>query len=180
MISHRSGETEDTFIADLAVATGAGQIKTGSASRTDRIAKYNQLLRIEEELGSAARTRAARRSGNERAWRKAASVILTILDGWGYSPGASKAMPSRPRASPTTTALLREFPNTLVHTSGPSVGLPDGQMGNSEVGPSEHRRGPRHPHGRHAHRPHDRVGRFLQGPDAAGGHAACARRGGCT
>ena len=54
IISHRSGETEDTFIADLAVATGAGQIKTGSASRTDRIAKYNQLLRIEEELGSSA------------------------------------------------------------------------------------------------------------------------------
>lgn len=55
IISHRSGETEDTFIADLAVATGAGQIKTGSASRTDRVAKYNQLLRIEEELGSGAR-----------------------------------------------------------------------------------------------------------------------------
>jgi enolase len=55
IISHRSGETEDTFIADLAVATAAGQIKTGSASRTDRVAKYNQLLRIEEELGSAAR-----------------------------------------------------------------------------------------------------------------------------
>ena len=55
VISHRSGETEDTFIADLAVATAAGQIKTGSASRTDRIAKYNQLLRIEEELGPAAR-----------------------------------------------------------------------------------------------------------------------------
>ncbi len=55
VISHRSGESEDTFIADLAVATGAGQIKTGSASRTDRVAKYNQLLRIEEELGRAAR-----------------------------------------------------------------------------------------------------------------------------
>jgi enolase len=55
MVSHRSGETEDTFIADLAVATGAGQIKTGSASRTDRIAKYNQLLRIEEELGTTAK-----------------------------------------------------------------------------------------------------------------------------
>ena len=55
IISHRSGETEDTFIADLAVATGAGQIKTGSASRTDRVAKYNQLLRIEEELGGGAR-----------------------------------------------------------------------------------------------------------------------------
>ncbi|HEX8925684.1 MAG TPA: phosphopyruvate hydratase [Terriglobales bacterium] len=55
VISHRSGETEDTFIADLAVATGAGQIKTGSASRTDRVAKYNQLLRIEEQLGAAGR-----------------------------------------------------------------------------------------------------------------------------
>jgi len=55
IISHRSGETEDTFIADLAVATGAGQIKTGSASRTDRVAKYNQLLRIQEELDDAAR-----------------------------------------------------------------------------------------------------------------------------
>jgi len=53
VVSHRSGETEDSFIADLAVATNAGQIKTGSASRTDRIAKYNQLLRIEEELGDA-------------------------------------------------------------------------------------------------------------------------------
>jgi enolase 1/2/3 len=55
VVSHRSGETEDPFIADLAVATGAGQIKTGSASRTDRIAKYNQLLRIEEKLGDAAK-----------------------------------------------------------------------------------------------------------------------------
>ncbi len=54
VISHRSGESEDTFIADLAVATGVGQIKTGSCSRTDRIAKYNQLMRIEEELGSGA------------------------------------------------------------------------------------------------------------------------------
>jgi enolase len=55
MMSHRSGETEDATIADLAVATNCGQIKTGSASRTDRVAKYNQLLRIEEELGDAAR-----------------------------------------------------------------------------------------------------------------------------
>ena len=54
VISHRSGETEDTFIADLAVATGAGQIKTGSLSRTDRTAKYNQLLRIDEDLGAMA------------------------------------------------------------------------------------------------------------------------------
>jgi len=55
IVSHRSGETEDPFIADLAVATNAGQIKTGSASRTDRVAKYNQLLRIEERLGAAAK-----------------------------------------------------------------------------------------------------------------------------
>ena len=54
MISHRSGETEDTFIADLAVATGAGQIKTGAPSRSERVAKYNQLIRIEERLGPAA------------------------------------------------------------------------------------------------------------------------------
>jgi len=55
IISHRSGETEDTFIADLAVATGAGQIKTGAPTRTDRVAKYNRLLQIEWELGAAAR-----------------------------------------------------------------------------------------------------------------------------
>ena len=54
VVSHRSGETEDVTIADLAVATGAGQIKTGSLSRSDRIAKYNQLIRIEEELGASA------------------------------------------------------------------------------------------------------------------------------
>jgi enolase len=55
VMSHRSGETEDSTIADLAVATNCGQIKTGSLSRSDRIAKYNQLIRIEELLGSAAR-----------------------------------------------------------------------------------------------------------------------------
>ena len=55
VISHRSGETEDTTIADLAVATNAGQIKAGAPCRTDRVAKYNQLMRIEHELGSAAR-----------------------------------------------------------------------------------------------------------------------------
>ncbi len=66
VVSHRSGETEDTTIADLAVATGAGQIKTGSVSRTDRTCKYNQLLRIEEELGSSARYGA-------ELWRRQAS-----------------------------------------------------------------------------------------------------------
>ena len=55
IVSHRSGETEDTTIADIAVAVGAGQIKTGAPSRSDRVAKYNQLLRIEEELGDTAR-----------------------------------------------------------------------------------------------------------------------------
>jgi enolase len=55
VMSHRSGETEDSTIADLAVATGCGQIKTGSLSRSDRLAKYNQLIRIEEELGARAR-----------------------------------------------------------------------------------------------------------------------------
>jgi enolase len=55
VVSHRSGETEDTFIADLAVATGVGQIKTGAPARSERVAKYNQLLRIEEELGDRAR-----------------------------------------------------------------------------------------------------------------------------
>ena len=54
-ISHRSGETEDTFIADLAVATGVGQIKSGAPARTERVAKYNQLLRIEEQLGDRSR-----------------------------------------------------------------------------------------------------------------------------
>jgi enolase len=54
VISHRSGETEDAFIADLAVATGSGQIKTGSLARSERVCKYNRLLRIEEELGGAA------------------------------------------------------------------------------------------------------------------------------
>lgn len=62
IVSHRSGETEDTTIADLAVATNAGQIKTGAPSRTDRVAKYNQLLRIEEDLDQVARYRGLRLS----------------------------------------------------------------------------------------------------------------------
>ena len=61
MMSHRSGETEDTTIADLAVATNCGQIKTGAPARSERVAKYNQLLRIEDELGDAARYAGARR-----------------------------------------------------------------------------------------------------------------------
>ena len=71
-MSHRSGETEDTTIADLAVATNCGQIKTGAPSRTDRVAKYNQLLRIEEELGAAARY-----PGRERLRRRPAPPALS-------------------------------------------------------------------------------------------------------
>ncbi len=71
VVSHRSGETEDTTIADIAVATAATQIKTGSLSRSDRIAKYNQLLRIEEQLGNVALRRPRRLSGplTSRTWR---------------------------------------------------------------------------------------------------------------
>ncbi len=72
VVSHRSGETEDAFIADLVVATRAGQIKTGSASRTDRIAKYNQLLRIEEELGAGAKF-AGRNAFRQKAVERKAS-----------------------------------------------------------------------------------------------------------
>ena len=63
-MSHRSGETEDATIADLAVATNCGQIKTGAPARSDRVAKYNQLLRIEHDLGEAARSAAERRSSS--------------------------------------------------------------------------------------------------------------------
>ncbi len=72
--SHRSGETEDTFIADLAVATNCGQIKTGSASRSDRIAKYNQLIRIEQELGSAAKYRGLKAFNGQKCQKSCAAV----------------------------------------------------------------------------------------------------------
>ena len=67
IVSHRSGESEDTTIADLVVATNAGQIKTGSMSRTDRIAKYNQLMRIEEDLGDVAQYRGRKAFYNVKA-----------------------------------------------------------------------------------------------------------------
>ena len=70
VVSHRSGETEDTTIADLAVAVNAGQIKTGSLSRTDRVAKYNQVLRIEEDLAEAGRFDAADLFGASRPTRR--------------------------------------------------------------------------------------------------------------
>lgn len=79
IVSHRSGETEDTFIADLAVATNCGQIKTGSMSRSDRIAKYNQLLRIEEKLGSAAKYLGI----NAFNGRRTQSALVL----WGYFGG---------------------------------------------------------------------------------------------
>ena len=91
MISHRSGETEDTFIADLAVATGVGQIKTGAPARSERVAKYNQLLRIEEELGDearyAGRDRLANDAGSERhrCSRARFSVKLPTASGHGSS-----------------------------------------------------------------------------------------------
>ena len=132
VVSHRSGETEDAFIADLVVATRAGQIKTGSASRTDRIAKYNQLLRIEEELGESAKF--AGEEGLPPIMKgKKKPLLLTILDGWGFSP-ATEGNAIAAARKPTYDSLLRDYPNTLVHTSGPYVGLPEGQMGNSEVG----------------------------------------------
>ena len=78
IVSHRSGETEDTFLADFVVAMGTGQIKTGSASRTDRIAKYNQLLRIEEALGTAARF-PGRKASHLSATANSRSVLLQGL-----------------------------------------------------------------------------------------------------
>ena len=75
MMSHRSGETEDATIADLAVATSCGQIKTGSASRSDRVAKYNQLLRIEEELGPMARFAGASARDQPGTQRREEDVI---------------------------------------------------------------------------------------------------------
>ena len=109
VISHRSGETEDPFIADFAVATSAGQIKTGSASRTDRIAKYNQLLRIEEELGGGAKFAGRGAVRNEYAsrhderparWSSPSSTVGAIRP-------PKKATRSPPRASPLTTSAAR-------------------------------------------------------------------------
>ena len=82
VISHRSGETEDTTIADLAVATSAGQIKTGSASRSDRVAKYNQLLRIEEELGAGGSTPG---EGRSSSWRSAVSSSRLAGRAWRFA-----------------------------------------------------------------------------------------------
>jgi hypothetical protein len=95
IISHRSGETEDSTIADIAVATNAGQIKTGSASRSDRIAKYNQLLRIEQELGKDAVYGATIPGSWSRAWRRPRPAAPRPRPSWRARPGRSPRRCSR-------------------------------------------------------------------------------------
>ncbi len=141
VVSHRSGETEDVTIADLAVATNAGQIKTGSASRTDRVAKYNQLLRIEEALG---KERPLRRAPGDPAARvavmsgpstplRAGPLVLLVLDGWGLRE-AREGNAIKLARTPAYSELIDRFPHSSLAASGEAVGLPPGQMGNSEVG----------------------------------------------
>ena len=97
VISHRSGETEDTTIADLAVATNAGQIKTGAPARTDRVAKYNQLLRIEEELGEDA---------VYPGWALPALQPVALARGVGKGERRSRwAEPGFARREPTTVRI---------------------------------------------------------------------------
>ena len=112
VMSHRSGETEDATIADLAVATNCGQIKTGSLARSDRTAKYNQLLRIEEELGAAGEIRRPRRAQGvamTRPRRAVSSqlesgdsgrikVVLTLAASWSRH-GYPQAVPHRPQCA---------------------------------------------------------------------------------
>ena len=172
VISHRSGETEDTFIADLAVATGAGQIKTGSASRTDRIAKYNQLLRIEEELGAAARfqrTEGAelpRRSGEEgESVMRPKPLVLIILDGWGYAPPSAANAISLAR-KPNYDKLLRRVSQHAHPHQRPLRRPAHRTDGQQRSRPPEHRRGPRGVHGHHQDRPDDRERRVREEPRA--------------
>ena len=150
IISHRSGETEDPFIADLAVATNAGQIKTGSLSRTDRTAKYNQLLRIEEDLRGAARfpgrkafikchkkaPKIALISANPRLWLnmtkkqdRCANRNRRLGLFW-----LARATRSRSPQHLSTTSSAKSIRSTLLEAHGSRVGLPAGVMGNSEVG----------------------------------------------
>jgi enolase len=104
VISHRSGETEDTFIADLAVATNAGQIKTGSLSRTDRIAKYNQLLRIEEDLRDAARY-----PGREALYQLESQAAREALERRARSKQQQAQSPSKsqPKSQPKSPSKSR-------------------------------------------------------------------------
>ena len=98
VISHRSGETEDTTIADLAVATGAGQIKTGAPSRSDRVAKYNRLLRIEEELGEAATDSPACRPSPRRPRSEGMRRPAAKDRAWQRAPTRERRPPTRPVA----------------------------------------------------------------------------------
>ena len=111
MMSHRSGETEDTTIADLAVATGCGQIKTGAPARSERVAKYNQLLRIEEALGDAARyagrpglPAAAAPPADGRVARRPGRGETTVS---GRRGGCGRAGTPRPRRSAAAAAPRR-------------------------------------------------------------------------
>ena len=137
VISHRSGETEDTTIADLAVGTGAGQIKTGSASRSDRVAKYNQLLRIEEELGASARY-----AGQEAPSRtltlqlqlqfsiQMSPLVLLVLDGFGIREEREHNAIALAR-TPVYDELLARYPHASLDRLGRSrraARRPDGQL----------------------------------------------------
>ena len=106
VMSHRSGETEDATIADLAVATNCGQIKTGSLARSDRTAKYNQLIRIEEELGPQARY----------AGRGALKALADRLSRWRDRVGGSAACPENAALPPTRSPLSRRL--GLAHRGG--------------------------------------------------------------
>ena len=134
IVSHRSGETEDVTIADLAVATNAGQIKTGSASRTDRVAKYNQLLRIEEALGSGGRYAGRGPSASSHARLMTPGIRSSLLSSMaGDCATNAKATPSSWRARRHTSSSSIVF--RIHRFRRPAmVGLPPGQMGNSEVG----------------------------------------------
>ena len=112
-MSHRSGETEDTTIADLAVATGCGQIKTGAPSRSDRVAKYNQLLRIEEALGADAeypgRSGLPLTASAEPAGRRAKLALLvpTASAGMARQPAAATCRPPHDASAGTGSAGSR-------------------------------------------------------------------------
>ena len=98
VMSHRSGETEDTTIADLAVATGCGQIKTGAPSRSDRVAKYNQLLRIEEELGGDAEYPGRSAFRSTKSWQRKGVTPTSNEGANGWPPRTPAIRWNRVRA----------------------------------------------------------------------------------
>jgi hypothetical protein len=107
VISHRSGETEDTFVADLAVGVNAGQIKTGSLSRSDRVAKYNQLLRIEEWLGDLARWPGPAIIERRRACGGAAALASRLGGRWPLRPARRRGDLRRHGSAPPPAAAGR-------------------------------------------------------------------------